>query len=363
MNIADLDTPSLLVDLDRLEENIRRMAGIAGTASVQLRPHAKTHKLPEIGRMQIAAGSPGLTVAKLGEAEMFADHGIEDLYVAYPLWGEQKWERLCRLAARTTVRVAADSFDVIDGISRTAARHGMRIKVRLEVDSGMGRCGLQNVDEVLDLARRMDSLPGVELVGLMGYAGHATDRPDNEGIKQAGFAEGRHLVGIAESLRAQGFAVPELSVAGTPTAPYAAQLPGITEIRPGTYVFSDRSQVATGWSSLDECALTVQVTVVSRPTPTRAIVDGGSKTFSSDLAVRSSGYGAVRGWPELSFSQLKEEHGTLEIPAGTNLPIGTRLQIIPNHCCACVNLHDRVAAVRSERVEAMWPVVGRGLVQ
>ncbi|MDB5074609.1 MAG: hypothetical protein JWO42_788 [Chloroflexi bacterium] len=362
-NIAELETPSLLIDVDRLDANIQRMAAIAKAAGVDLRPHAKTHKTPEIGRMQLAAGSPGLTVAKLGEAEMFADKGFDNLFIAYPLWGEQKWERLCRLADRITVRVAADSLEVVEGISRTAARHGIRIRVRLEVDSGAGRTGLQSPEQVLELARRMESLPGVDLVGLMGYGGHSSAAPDIDGVKQIGFQEGRHLVGIAEMLRAKGFAVPELTVGGTPSGPYAAQIKGVTEIRPGTYVFSDRTEVVMGWSNLDQCALTVQVTVVSRPTATRAIIDGGSKTFSSDAAVRSPGFGVVRGHPDFSIVKLNEEHGMMEVPAGTHLPIGTRLQVIPNHACVCMNLHDRVAAVRGDQVEAIWQVAGRGKVQ
>ena len=363
MNIAELDTPSILVDLDRLEANIQRMATISRETGTTVRPHAKTHKIPEIGRMQVAAGSPGLTVAKLGEAEVFADHGIDDLFIAYPLWGEQKWERLCRLADRIQVRVAADSYDVVDGISRAAARHGQRIRVRLEVESGMERCGLQSLDQVLALAREMDRLPGVELVGLMEYAGHSTQQPNVEGIRAAGVAEGRHLVGVAEVLRREGFAVPELSVSGTPSGPAAAHVHGITEIRPGTYVFSDRTQVATGWSSLDECALSVMTTVVSRPTPSRAIVDGGSKTFSSDAAVRSPGYGAVIGHEDFALPRLSEEHGILTIPDGSHVPIGTRLRIVPNHVCACLNLHDRVAAVRGDQVVTMWQVAARGRVQ
>lgn len=363
MNVDTLDTPSLIVDLDKLEANIRRMAEIGRATGTAIRPHAKTHKIPEIGRMQVEAGSSGLTVAKLGEAEVFAQHGLDDLCIAYPLWGEQKWDRLCRLASQIHVRVAVDSRQVVEGISRTAARHGMRIRIRLEVESGMQRCGLQTLDQLLDLAREMDRLPGVELVGLMEYAGHSTEQPDIEGIRAAGVAEARHLVGMAEALRRQGFAVPELSVAGTPAGPAAAQVPGITEIRPGTYVFSDRSQVATGWSNLDQCALTVLTTVVSRPVPTRAILDAGTKTFSSDTAVRSPGYGAVLGHAEYALTKLSEEHGVMAVPEDSPLPIGSRLRIVPNHCCTCLNLHDRVLAVRGDEVVATWEVAARGRVQ
>ena len=363
MTIEDLDTPSLVVDLDRMERNIARMAAIAHDAGVDLRPHAKTHKIPQIGLRQLAAGSPGLTVAKLGEAEVMVDGGIDDLFVAYPLWGDTKWERLCRLAGRARVRVAADSYEVLEGISRTAVRHGLCIPVRLEVDSGFERCGLQTPDEVRALARRMDGLAGVRLVGLMGFGGHSYAERTPEGRQRVAVAEAQQLLQIAELLRADGFEITEISAGSTPTSPYVAQVPGITEIRPGTYVFSDRDQVALGWGALDDCALTLLVTVVSRPTPTRAIVDGGTKTFSADAASHDGGWGSVRDHPDYLLSRLTEEHGILDIPADTHLPIGSRLEVIPNHACGALNMHDRLIAVRAGRVEEVWPIAARGHVQ
>jgi D-serine deaminase-like pyridoxal phosphate-dependent protein len=361
--IAELETPSLLVDVDRMQANIERMAAIGRAAGVQVRPHAKTHKTPQIGQRQVAAGSPGLTVAKLGEAEVFAGAGITDLFIAYPQWGESKWERLCALAERAELRVAADSLVALEGLSRVAARHGRRIKVRLEIDSGYGRSGLQSIAEARTLARQMEALPGVELAGLMGYAGHAGKQKTQEDLRRVAQEEGTGLLAVAEALRADGFAVPELSAGGTPSGPHVARVSGITEIRPGTYVFSDRTQSALGWGTLDGCALTVLVTVVSRPTPVRAIIDGGSKTFSSDLAEHQEGFGAVVGHPEYELTWITEEHGMLTVPADADLPIGTRLRVIPNHACVTVNLHNRLVAVREERVLEIWPVAARGLVQ
>jgi len=363
MILDDLDTPSVVVDLDRMERNIARMAAIARVAGVALRPHAKTHKIPRIGHRQLAAGSVGLTVAKLGEAEVFVDGGITDLFIAYPLWGEAKWERLCRLAARADLRVTADSYEVLEGISRTARRHGLCLPVRLEVDSGFGRCGLQSPAEVHALARRMAALRGVRLVGLMGFGGHSYGEGDAEGIRRVGHEEGRQLVDLAARLRADGFDIAEVSAGSTPTAPHVAGVAGITEIRPGTYVFSDRDQVALGWGEWEDCALTLLVTVISRPTATRAIVDGGTKTFSSDGSVAGTGWGAVRGHPEYALAWLTEEHGILKVPASAYLPIGTRLQVIPNHACGALNMHDLVVAARGEQVEEVWPVAARGRVQ
>jgi len=363
MTIDDLDTPSLVVDLDRMERNITRMAAIAHEAGVDLRPHAKTHKVPQIGLRQIAAGSPGLTVAKLGEAEAMVDGGIDDVFIAYPLWGNTKWERLCRLAGRARVRVAADSYEVLEGISRTARRYGLRIPVRLEVDSGFERCGLQTPAEVRAMARRMEALAGVQLVGLMGFGGHSYAERTPEGRQRVAVAEAQQLLEIAELLRADGFEVGEISAGSTPTSPYVAQVPGITEIRPGTYIFSDRDQVALGWGTLDGCALTLVVTVVSRPTATRAIIDGGTKTFSADTVGHDTGWGIVRDHPDYVLSRLTEEHGILDVPADAHLPIGSRLEVIPNHACGALNMHDQLVAIRGGGVEVIWPVAARGRVQ
>jgi D-serine deaminase-like pyridoxal phosphate-dependent protein len=360
---SGLDTPQLMVDLDRLDRNIQRMARLAADAGVALRPHAKTHKLLPVAARQLAAGCQGLTVAKLGEAELFAAHGMRDLFIAYPLWGPHKWERLCRLAAFADVRVGADSYEVFEGISAAASAHGLSIPVRIEVDTGFGRCGVQTPEEARALARRVATLRSVRLVGLMSFAGHLYGEPPPR-RREAALADSARLVEVAETLRADGFDIREVSVGSTPSAAHAGSMAGVTELRPGTYVFSDRDQVALGWGTLDDCALTVLATVVSRPTPTRAIIDAGTKTLSSDTASAVGGWGDLRGHPEWRLASLSEEHGVLEVPAGSSGPsIGTPVEIIPNHACGALNLHDRVAVVRDEVVEDWWSVEGRGLVR
>lgn len=356
-----LDTPCLLLDLDRLDANIGRMAELVAAAGVALRPHAKTHKLVEVAQRQIAAGADGLTVAKLGEAELLAGHGILDVLIAYPVWGARKWERLSRLAESAEIRVAADSFEVFAGIASAASRRGLSIPVRIEVDTGYGRCGVQSSDEALLLAQRVSKLNGVALVGVMSFAGqtYATD-PDH--IKEVAAADAAALVEVAAVLRAGGFEVPEISVGSTPSATRVHELGGITEIRPGTYVFSDRDQVALGWGTPDGCALSVLATVVSHPTPTRAIIDAGTKTLSSDRAQTLDGWGAIRGHLEWELVTLNEEHGILEVPAG-EAAIGTQIEIVPNHACGTLNLHDWVAACRNGEVLEWWRVAGRGLIR
>ncbi len=362
MSTHELDTPVLLIDRCRLQRNVDRMAAIARERGVALRPHAKTHKMPQIGRLQLDAGSSGLTVAKLGEAEVMATAGIRDLFIAYPIVGAAKLERLCHLAAENEIRVAADSWEVLSGISQAAARHGLCIKVRLEVDSGFGRCGLQTVDDVRGLVDRGADLPGIEICGLMGFAGQSYEANGDSEIIAIAHAEARQLVEMAQVLRRRDGDLAEISVGSTPTARYAAELQGVTEIRPGTYVFSDRTQAHLGWGTLDACALSVLVTVVSRPSRDRAIVDVGTKGLTSDPAP-IPGFGAVRGYPEMEVERLTEEHGILRVPAGENLPIGTRLEIIPNHACGALNMFDEAVITAEGQVVDHWPVAARGKMQ
>jgi D-serine deaminase-like pyridoxal phosphate-dependent protein len=359
--IEALDTPCLLVDLDRLGANIRRMAELASSAGVRLRPHAKTHKLIQVAKQQLAAGCDGLTVAKLGEAELLAEHGIDDLFVAYPLWGAGKWERLCALAERAEVRVGADSYEVFEGISAAAASRGLSIPVRIELDTGFGRCGVQSPEEARALAERLTKLTGVRLVGVMSFAGQ-TYAAGPEHARAVASADAERLVEVAQALRDAGFEVPEISVGSTPSAIHVGALDGITEIRPGVYVFSDRDQVALGWGTLEDCALTVLATIVSRPTPARAVIDAGAKTLSSDRATTVQGWGAIRGHPGWNIASLSEEHGILEVPAGEGA-IGTRVEIVPNHACGTLNMSDWVAAVHDLTVVDWWRVEGRGLVR
>lgn len=362
MRVADLDTPALLIDYDKARANIDAMATAIAAEGVALRPHAKTHKMPQIARMQLAAGSPGITVAKLGEAEVMAAAGIRDIFIAYPIVGAQKLERLTRLAADNRVRVAADSWDVLAGVSAAAVCRGLRIDVLLEVDSGFERCGLQTPGQALALARRAQDLPGVQVVGLMGFGGQSYDAASEEEIARIGRAEATQLVELAGIARAEGIELTEISVGSTPTSRYAAKVSGVTEARPGNYVFSDRIQAHLGWRDLDACALTVPTTVVSRPTPDRAVVDVGSKGLSSDAAL-DRGYGAVIGQPTAAVERLTEEHGILRLAEDRGLAVGDKVRVIPNHACAALNLYDEAWIVVDGRIEDRWPVAARGKMQ
>lgn len=359
----ELDTPAVLVDLDRLDANIARMAAIARDAGVALRPHAKSHKLPQVGARQLDAGAVGLTVAKLGEAEVFVDHGVTDLLLAYPLWGAAKWQRLCELAARARITVAADSHEAIDGLSGVAAASGHEIPVLVEIECGFGRCGVPDADAALALARRIVDAHGVSFAGIMSFAGQSYDAGTELAVEGVARHDADVLGTAARVIRAAGIDVGVVSAGGTPTARRVAEIGGVTEIRPGAYALSDRDQVALGWGTLDDCALTVLTTVVSRPTATRAVVDAGTKTLSSDGSFQDEGWGLVVGRPELRIARLTEEHGILDVPEGTDLPIGTRLRVVPNHCCGTINMHDEVVALRDGDVAETWSVAARAKVR
>jgi D-serine deaminase-like pyridoxal phosphate-dependent protein len=349
----ELDTPALVIDADRVRANVTSMAAAARAGGVALRPHAKTHKMVELAALQLDAGAAGLTVAKLGEAEVFADGGCEDLFIAYPLVGDTKLERLAALARRARVSVGLDSLEVARAISESG---GPEVGVRIEVDTGMRRTGVAPRD-VAALARELAALPGLRLEGVMTFEGHAYAATDVA-------AATREAAAVAVQAGASlGIESPIVSLGSTPTARFAAREPGVTEIRPGTYVFQDRTQVAHGAAAHEDIALTVLATVVSRPAPDRAVVDAGTKALSSDrlnFPGAPLDYGALAGtgWPLVRAS---EEHGVVEIPPGAGPAVGDRVRIVPNHVCPVVNLFDEAVVVSDGEIVARWRVAARGL--
>jgi D-serine deaminase-like pyridoxal phosphate-dependent protein len=359
--IEDIETPAVVVDLDVLERNIQTMAARAKEAGVQLRPHAKTHKIPEVGRMQLAAGAPGLTLAKTGEAEVFAAAGFTDLFLAYPIVGQAKGKRLLSLCDRARLRVGADSVEGARSLSKVFEAAARRLAVLLKVDCGLHRVGVLP-HEALEVAGRIAELPGIDLVGVFTHAGQAYLEDTPEGVARVGQSEGNVLVGVAEELRRAGLPIREVSVGSTPTAAHAMRIAGVTECRPGNYVYNDASQVNLGTCLLSDCAMTILATVISVPTPERAVLDAGSKTLSSDpLRPRAGGHGFLLQHAS-RVARLSEEHGVVEVAAGDSFRVGERVAILPNHACVVSNLHDRIYAVRAGRVEAVWTVAARGRV-
>jgi len=361
-----LDTPSLVLDLDKVEANIREMAAIAEDAGVTLRPHTKTHKSPDLAKLQLAAGASGITVAKLGEAEVMAEAGITDILIAYPVCGPIKLARLKKLAGRINVSISLDSLEVARGLSGIGEEIGKRIKVLLEINTGLDRCGVPPGDEAVALAELIAPLPGLELTGILTHEGHAHFQERTiEGIKRCALEAGEKMVKTAELLRSRGIPIRDVSVGSTPTARYIAYVPGITELRMGTYIFNDYNGIMSGVATEDTCAVTVLTTVVSIPAQDRLIVDGGSKTFSSDRLTlnEQGGFGLFRDYPEIIMNRLSEEHGFLKLPdARDRLRIGDRLEVIPNHICVVSNLFDRFHGVRHGVLEREIPILARGKV-
>lgn len=363
LGLESIETPALLVDEDVLRENIRAMAEVAASAGVALRPHFKTHKCVEIARMQLAHGAIGGTVAKPTEAEVFLAAGIRDVVVATVIVDRRKIERLLSQGGDAHVAGVVESEEGARAWSDAASSVGRRVPVLLEVDSGLGRTGVRPGEAAVPMARRIVALSRLELRGVLTHAGHAYASTSSADIAATGRAEGQGIVETAEAIRAAGIPCPVVSAGSTPTARHVAAFPGITEIRPGNYVFHDGIQEALGVADAARVALTVLATVVARPAPERVILDCGSKTLSSDGSAAVRGYGHVWGRRDLVLTRLWEEHALLPVPAETKLTVGDRVRVVPNHSCATVNLHDELVVVQAGKEKGRWRVDARGRVR
>jgi D-serine deaminase-like pyridoxal phosphate-dependent protein len=351
--------------LDRLEKNIHDRQAAMNHCGVKFRPHIKTHKIPEIARMQLSAGAVGIVCSKVSEAEPFAAAGIDDICIAYPVFGEEKWRRLAHLAKRVTcVSVNCDSEQAAMGISHHAEKAGVTVNVQIDIDSGLHRGGVACDDDsaIEQLARAIRALPGLQFEGITtfrssGFAGAPS-------AKEAGDAEGRMLVDIASRLRSADIEVREVTAGSTPTGLWVAKVPGITEVRSGNYVFNDVMQLQSGVADESQLALSVLCTVVSQNRSGDLTIDGGSKTFSGDAgSVGKNGTTAptiARGIERrITVERLSEEHGV----AHTDEPVklGEKIRFYPYHACTCLNLTDELIGFRGEQVEVVWPVLARGL--
>ncbi|MBN9345587.1 MAG: alanine racemase [Devosia sp.] len=369
-NWIDLEvaTPGLVVDLAVLDRNLDEMAGIAAGAGVELYPHAKTHRMAEIGRRQIARGAHGLCVAKLGEAEAFAAAGVKRLFVANPIVGPQKAARALALSRRVDLLLATDSADAARSIGPTFAAAGATARVMLAIDSGLGREGVSPA-QAPDIAAAVSAVPGIELVGIYTHEGttySAKDGPDLTGKAQAA---ARLMVGVAESIRARGIALPIVSLGASASAREVAHVPGVTQIRPGIYAFNDVGQIALGNATLETTAIRVIATVVSHPEPGRACIDAGSKSLSTDLVPASAhrdeypGMGLLVNAPGWIIERMSEEHGWLRwhgTGEPTALPVGTRLEIVPNHVCMAFAMLRRASVVEGGTITTSWDGFGPG---
>ncbi len=361
----ELDTPSLLIDVDVMERNVAEMAEVARASGVGLRPHTKTHKCPEIARMQVDAGAAGITVAKVGEAEVMVDAGFDDVLVAYPVWGEEKLRRLHALMERASVRVSLDSVEVAEGLGALGRDLGRPVEVLVEVDTGLHRLGRPPGEPTAELVTEIARVPGVEVAGLLTHAGHSYRSRSEEELRRAAEYEGRALVETAELCARAGAPIRVISAGSTPTARVVAGVSGVTEIRPGTYVFNDVQQMRLGVATEQTCAARVLATVVSRPSDERFVIDAGTKSLTSDGGDGPPfpGRGVIAGRPDLRLDFMNEEHGVGHMQEeGGELRIGDRVEVIPLHVCACVNMFDFAYGVREGKVVHEFEIAGRGKV-
>jgi D-serine deaminase-like pyridoxal phosphate-dependent protein len=358
----EVETPVAIVDLDRLEANLQRLQSYADSHGIALWPHTKTHKSPEIGLRQLALGAGGLTVAKTGEAEVFHDAGAPRILVHYPPLGTDKWERLARFAAEgLELTVAVDSLTPAEGLSAALNRRGVTAELLVELDVGLHRTGQTSSAGALELARALSRLPAVEVAGISCYPGHAREDPETLGsVVEAVDAMLRET---RDTFTAAGIRCDRISGGSTPTG-YVTDTTCVNELRAGTYALLDRVDAAAEPDfGLDACALSVAVTVVSDSVPGQIVIDAGSKTFTSDPHPDGS-HGFVVGWPEAHLHTLNEEHGYVDVSGLGDRPrVGDWLQVIPNHACGCVNLHDGLLGVREGVVERVVLVAARGLVR
>lgn len=347
-----IQTPAVLVDIDVAKRNIERFQAYADSHGIKVRPHIKTHKLPAIAELQLGAGAVGITCQKVSEATAMVagSDRISDVLITYNILGEDKLAGLLELSRKVRLAVVADNATVVDGLSAAFTAASTTLNVFVECNTGADRCGVASPQAAADLASRIATASGLHFAGLMTYP------PVGGAAKvQAFMTEARTLI------EAKGIAVPAITTGGSPDLMSAHLAPVATEYRPGTYVYNDRSLVARGVATWEDCALTVLATVVSVPAPDRAIIDAGSKTLTSDL-LGLTGHGHVLGRPEISIDQLSEEHGRLRTKGDINLTVGQRIRIVPNHACVVTNMVDGVYVYGKDKAPELWPVPARGKI-
>ena len=362
-SVSDLDTPALLIDLDVMEHNLRRVAGYTQEHGLRLRPHTKTHKIPALAHRQLQLGAAGLTVAKVSEAEVMLQAGPRDLLLAFPIIGRKKLERLIEVARRVPVTVSLDSLEAARQLSEAARPEHVEIGVLAETDVGLGRVGVPPGEPLRELIEGIRRLPALRWEGIAFYPGQIKT------LDEAGEREleklARLLDEMLSDLARAGLKPRIVSGGSTPTLFCSHRLPGVNEVRPGTYIFNDRNTVLSGSCVWEDCAASILVTVVSTAKPGQMIVDGGSKTFSSDRpsAGAEVSFGRVVEAPQAVFARMNEEHGFIELGDSRRFAVGDRVRIIPNHVCVALNLHECVYGIRGDVVEQVWRVEGRGKLQ
>ncbi|MBL8209411.1 MAG: alanine racemase [Bryobacterales bacterium] len=364
MRISELDTPAIVIDLDIMERNLQRVAAYAREHGLELKPHTKTHKIPQLARRQMDLGAAGVTVAKTGEAEVMLEASPKELFVAYPVIGRKKLLRLVEVARKTKITVAIDSLFAARQLSDAAREHQVEIGILVEADVGLNRMGVTPGEPLLDLGRQVARLPWVQLRGITFYPGH---------VKSSGEESEQQLNDLSSLVQEMtsdwkkaGLPLEIVSGGSTPALFSSHRIKGLTEIRPGTYIFNDRNTWNMGACDVSDCAASIVTTVVSTARPRQMIIDGGSKTFSSDRLAGSSEvhFGYIVDAPSATFTKMNEEHGFIDLRnVKKEFSVGDRVRIIPNHICVAMNLHEQVYGVRGDEVVETWKVAARGKLQ
>lgn len=373
MTLAELRTPCVLVEQSRVARNLDRMQAAADARGLRLRPHAKTHKSITFARLQIGRGAVGICCAKLGEAEIFADAGVENIRLPYPL-NPVNADRLVALLDRTHLSFIVDHIGVARGWSRAMEAAGRTVDVLVKVDVGLHRCGIDpEAAHAAAFIARIAELPGLRFRGLLSHAGHGYGAASEAEMEAVAATEARLLRTLAQRCAADGVAVEEISVGATPTARFSLRQEGLTELRPGNYIYYDRTQVELGAATWSDCALTVLARVVTRPAADRIVLDCGSKTLTNDLA---RGFGPTPGYgvvlqaidaeapdESLLVERLSEEHAVVKVLGGaSSLQPGDLVRVVPNHSCVVSNLMDTVWVVDGTAIVDQVEVSARGAV-
>jgi D-serine deaminase-like pyridoxal phosphate-dependent protein len=362
-SVEELDTPALIIDLDKTEKNLKAMQDLANSAGIKLRPHTKTHKMADIAHLQLEYGAKGITVAKLGEAEAMAEAGIMDIFIATQIVGKQKLARLRSLADKAKLRVAVDSIYHVEQLADFFGEQ-VPVEIMIEVDTGMHRCGIKPEEAVQLAGEIVGKFPQVKFAGIFAHEGHTYDAADKEQMKQIALDTQRDIIETGNRIKEKWGIQCEISIGCSLGQLVGEFLPGITEARPGTYVFYDVGH-SFYLGNTDNCATTVLATVISKPGEDRVVADAGSKSMTIDQrssgVLKTKGFGFIKNYPDLLIKKLSDEHAV--ITPGNSLKIGDRIEIIPNHVCPTVNLYNTAYGVRNGKVEKILTITARGRIQ
>ncbi len=357
--LEQLETPVPVVDLDRLSLNLDRMAAYATLNGLRLRPHVKTHKSSRIAAEQLRLGAVGLTCATLREVEVMAEV-CDDLLLAYPPVGAARLERMARLPRDVRLTVALDDAHALQALALAAKLGRREFDVLVEADLGMHRVGVSTPAKAVALAKQLRDMSALNFAGLLFYPGHIREETDKQqaSLSRLSVDLGRYI----EALEAVGLPPAVVSGGSTPAAWRMHEVRGVTEVRPGTYVYNDRTTAAIGACDWDDCALTVLATVISVAVPGQAVIDAGTKALGREpLRAEGDGYGALLDHPDVVVSRMSEEHGILDLSTTSWRPrLGDQVRVVPNHVCIVVHLFDEIVGVRGHAVETRWPVAARG---